>query len=146
MARRITVRGNIATLVFVCALTLAGMWILLDSGQGIPSDILIALSGVAAAWGLYFRLVDQGMGYTFDAERYELYVEQVGLVRQRFNAAGDDVRQDRRFTPARDLHLPRDAPVPPHAPSVAISRVVQSLGPQTRHSLKSWKDRPANPM
>jgi hypothetical protein len=92
MARRIAQRGNVATLVFVVALTLAGISILLGRGQGsVPSDILIGLSGVAAAWGLYFRLVDQGMGYSLDAERYELYAEQIGLVRQRFNAAGDDV-------------------------------------------------------
>ena len=92
MARRIVQRGNVATLAFVVSLTLAGISILLGSGQGsLPSDILIALSGVAAAWGLYFRVVDQGMGYSLDAERYELYAEQIGLVRQRFDAAGDDV-------------------------------------------------------
>jgi hypothetical protein len=90
MARRIIVRGNIATFVFVVSLSLAGMWILFGSGQAkLPSDFLISLSGVAAAWGLYFRLIDQGMGYSLDAERYELYLEQVGLVRQRFNSAPD---------------------------------------------------------
>jgi len=92
MARRIFVRGNIATFVFVVSLTLAGIWILLGSGLGsVLSNILIALSGIAAAWGLYFRLADQGMGYSLDAERYELYEEQIALVRQRFNAAADDV-------------------------------------------------------
>lgn len=104
MARRIVQRGNIATFVFVAALTLAGMWILFGDEQAkLPADILIALSGVAAAWGLYFRLVDQGMGYSLDAERYELYAEQVGLVRQRFNAADDDVQG--KVTALRQLEI-----------------------------------------
>ncbi|MDD2465407.1 MAG: hypothetical protein PHI97_15530 [Desulfobulbus sp.] len=92
MASRVIMSGNIATFVYIVSLTLAGMWILLVSGQeSIPSNILIALSGVAAAWGLYFRLVDQGMGYSLDAERYKLYAEQVKLIRQQFNAVGDDL-------------------------------------------------------
>jgi hypothetical protein len=92
MARQIMARGNFATFVFVASLTLAGIWTLLGSKQGsLPSDVLISLSGVAAAWGLYFRLVDQGMGYSLDAESFELYFEQIGLVRQRFNATADDV-------------------------------------------------------
>lgn len=104
MARRMVQHGNIATFVFVAALTLAGMWILLGDGQRrLPADILIALSGVAAAWGLYFRLVDQGMGYSLDAERYELYAEQVRLVRQRFNAAGNDVPG--KIAPLRQLEI-----------------------------------------
>jgi hypothetical protein len=64
---------------------------------------LIALSGVAAAWGLYFRLVDQGMGYSLDAERYELYAEQVGLVRHRFNAAGEDLQD--KISALRQLEI-----------------------------------------
>lgn len=93
MARLITFSGNIATFIFVVSLTLAGMWILFYTRQtDFPSDALIACSGVAASWGLYFRLVDQGMGYSSDAERYALYADQVRLVRQQFNAAGDDVR------------------------------------------------------
>ncbi|KXU96441.1 hypothetical protein CR51_22855 [Caballeronia megalochromosomata] len=61
MARRVILGGNIATFIFVVPLILAGLWILLSSRQGnFPSDILIAFSGVATAWGLYFRLVDHG--------------------------------------------------------------------------------------
>src|SRR5262249_31132220 len=102
-ARRIVVYGNIATLVFVVSLTLAGAWILVKKHPSLPADILIALSGVAAAWGLYFRLVDQGMGYTIDAERYEAYREQVDLVRRRFNAAQNDVHD--KIAALRQLEL-----------------------------------------
>ena len=92
MSRHTAMWGNVATFVFVVCLTLAGGWILYGRGHGgTASDSMIAASGVAAAWGLYFRLIDQGMGYSLDAERYELYCEQVGLVRQRFDAAADDV-------------------------------------------------------
>jgi hypothetical protein len=104
MAHRVLARGNIATLVFVVSLTLAGIGVLLHSGEGsLASDTLIAVSGVAASWGLYFRLVDQGMGYSLDAERYELYAEQVDLVRRRFNAAEDDVRE--KITALRQLEI-----------------------------------------
>jgi fatty acid desaturase len=91
-ARHVLVYGNIATFVFVVSLALAGLWTLLHKeGDRLPADLLIAVSGVAAAWGLYFRLADQGMGYSQDAERYELYAEQVDHVRQRFDAAREDI-------------------------------------------------------
>ena len=92
IARLITVNGNIATLIFVVSLTVAGMAILFYPGPGVfLSDIMIAISGIAAAWGLFLRLVDQGMGYSLDAERYGIYAERVGVVRKRFDAAGDSV-------------------------------------------------------
>ena len=92
MAHRTVMWGNVATTAFVVFLTLAGAWILYGHGHGgIVSEGMISASGIAAAWGLCFRLADQGMGYSLDAERYELYYEQVGLVRQRFDAAADDV-------------------------------------------------------
>ena len=92
MARRLLTFGNITTFVFVASLTLASVSIILD-WPTYSADILIAVSGVAAAWGLCFRLVDQGMGYSLDAERYELYAEQMAHIRSRFDAAEDDVAE-----------------------------------------------------
>jgi hypothetical protein len=93
MAQKIAIKGNVATFLFVFSLTFAGIFILFSkSEQHFFADALISLSGTAAAWGLYFRLIDQGMGYSVNAERFELYFEQVGLVRQHFDATGDDVR------------------------------------------------------
>lgn len=81
---------NFATLAFVLTVTAAGFFILLGGENfKIASDILIAISGVAAAWGLYFRLVDQGVGYSQDTERYKIYLKQVELVRDRFDASQD---------------------------------------------------------
>lgn len=43
------------------------------------------------------------MGYSLDAERYELYAEQVSLVRQRFNFATDNVHD--KIAALRQLEL-----------------------------------------
>lgn len=85
------VAGKLAdflTVVFVISLFFAGYSIASSDSNGsrLP-DILIALSGVAAACGLFLRLLDQGMGYSLDAERYELYLGQMELVKQRFEDA-----------------------------------------------------------
>lgn len=104
LARRVAFGANMSTLVFVVSLALAGVWIVLNRGDGgFAADALTAVSGVAAAWGLCFRLFDQGMGYSLDTERYELYAGQVALVRQRFDHADEDVRG--RIDALRQLEL-----------------------------------------
>lgn len=79
--------------VFVIALFFAGIAVLRHPAPGTPSleDVLIAVSGIAAAWSLFFRLLDQGMGYSLDAERYELYVSQLAVAKQRFEDSDSNV-------------------------------------------------------
>jgi hypothetical protein len=48
-------------------------------------------------------MADQGMGYSLDAERYELYLDQIRLVRQRFNASEENIHD--RITALRLLEI-----------------------------------------